>query len=303
MHNRHSFDLQLLTVLQAIAQTGSVSGAGRHLNMSQPAVSRSLARLRMMFEDPLFVRRGNAMEPTPRGVGVCAQAGEVLAAVDGMLQPARFEPCLSTKDVTLCLGEFGETVVLPQLLDAFARIAPNVLLRTVMMQGEALEDALAEGTIDLIVGDYPEIGGASLYQQLLFTHPFACLVRDNHPIAGNELSREEFQDLDHVTVREDDWCQRFLARRLIADGIRYQVNLQTQHFISLPAILKRSDLCATVPLALGMEFSLMTGLRVLRPIGIPDLQVRQYWHRRFHFDERSRWLRSMIVNSLGRKSA
>ena len=290
-------DLNLLPVIVAMMEQGSVSGAARQLGMSQPAVSSALARLRTVFADPLFVRTSRGMEPTPRTLALLAPTRVALGVVaNEILQNMGFDPASSEKTITLALTDIGEMVFLPKILECLRTEAPRTTVRSVTMPVAQIERGLELGEIDLAVGYFPDLKGNNFFQQRLFSHSFVCLLRATHPIKGNKLTPKQFMELEHAVVNAEGRSQEVFERYLQKQGIRRKVALTTPHFMSLPAIISKSDLVATVPLAVGTWFASASRIRMVRPpFDIPTFDLRQHWHRRFNNDPQSKWLRGLVA--------
>jgi DNA-binding transcriptional LysR family regulator len=289
-------DLNLLPVLVALVEEGSGSAAARRLKMSQPAVSAALTRLRDALADPLFVRTARGLDPTPRTLAVIAPVRAALALVNNeVMQGMSFNPATSTRTITLALSDIGEMVFLPRLLERLAGEAPNVSVRSVTLPPDQTVRGLELGEIDIALGYFPDLKGNNLYQQRLFSHGFVCLLRSGHPIKSNRLTPKQFVGLGHAVVRAEGRSQEVFERFLQKEGIRRRVVLNTPHFMSLPAIIAKSDLVATVPLAVGTAFAQAAQIRLVRPpFIIPSFALKQHWHRRFHSDPQSKWLRALI---------
>lgn len=290
-------DLNLLPIIVAMMEQGSVSGAARQLGMSQPAVSSALARLRAVFADPLFVRTSRGMEPTPRTLALLAPTRVALGVVaNEILQNMGFDPASSEKTFTLALTDIGEMVFLPKILECLRTEAPKTTLRSVTLPVSQIERGLELGEIDLAVGYFPDLKGNSFFQQRLFSHSFVCLLRATHPIKANKLTPKQFMELEHAVVNAEGRSQEVFERYLQKQGIRRKVVLTTPHFMSLPAIISKSDLVATVPLAVGTWFASTSRIRMVRPpFDIPTFDLRQHWHRRFNNDPQNKWLRALVA--------
>lgn len=292
------FDMNLLRVVTAIHDEGSVSGAARALGISQPATSAALARLRAVVSDPLFVRTARGMEPTPRAIRLVATAREVLNRVArDVLSEAPFDPATSTVNFTVAMSDIGEMVFLPRLLDHVRTHAPHASIRSVSVPPALLEEGLESGEIDLAVGYFPDLLKNNHFQQRLMTHYFICLLRADHPIRGAKLTMEQFLGLGHAVVRAEGRSQEIFERVLQARGIERKIVLRTPHFMSIPMIIARSDLVVTVPHALGMHFTRYeSNVRVVEPpFPIPPIELRQHWHLKFNKDPKVLWLRSTVA--------
>ena len=297
MQLRPPLDLNLLRVMVALADAGSVSRAASELSMSQPACSAALSRLRLSFGDALFIRTGRGMQATPRAVQLIEAARGVLARIDAeLLAPATFDATHQSGIFTLALSDVGEVVFLPKLLERLSVLAPDVAVRSVSLSHEATERGLESGDIDLAVGYFPDLSGHNLFQQRLFTHHFLCLSRANHPVRANSLTLEQFQQLGHAVVRAEGRSQELFERFLRERQIDRRIVLYTPHFMSIPFILQRTDLIATVPHAVGLAFSRNYGnLRMIStPFEMPRFDLKQFWHRKYQSDARNSWLRQLV---------
>lgn len=292
-----AFDLNLLRVLVALDETRSVTQAALALNMSQSGFSTALGRLRVAFDDALFVRSPRGMLPTPRAQGIVKIARPVLASVmESVLGPPAFDPGTMRTEFRLAMSDVAEIIYLPRLLRHLAVHAPYCSVRTSSLGTDALVSALEAGHIDLAVGYFPDLDSQAFFKQRLYTHTYACMVRHDHPIVADGLSKEVYSQLGHAVVtspaRSNEFFDKFLAEHRIAR----RIVLSTPHHLSLPAIVEFTDLIATVPLATGVHFARLGNVRLARlPFTPPRFAVQQHWHRLVNQDPRSRWLRSQIA--------
>jgi len=297
MAQRH-FDLHLLEIALALLEERSVSKVAVRLRMSQPAISTALAQLRRAFNDPLFVRTPRGMEPTPRAQALVGPAREVMLRVNrDLFANLRFDPETTEATLTFALSDVGEMVFLPKVLERLQRLAPNTSVRSVSPAPTELRYGLETGEIDLAIGYFPDFVKGNFYQQRLFTHQFTCLLRADHPIKGRRLTQKQFLELQHVSVRAEGRSQELFERYLLDKAIHRKIVLYTPHFMSLPMIIARSDLAATVPHAIGMYYSkALANIKMMSlPMrDVPQIVLRQYWHRRFHKDPRNQWLRKLM---------
>jgi len=290
-------DLNLLRVLVAIDDKRSVSAAAVELQRSQPSVSSALGKLRVFFADPLFVRSGNTMQPTPRAVEIMGPVREVLSRIGTDIVAApRFEPARSERPIVLALSDVGEVVFLPSILKQLRREAPGVSLRSVSLPADEVASGLEGGNIDLALGYFPNLRRHNFFQQTLFSDSFTCLIRADHPVKSARLSSKQFRQLDHAVVRAESRTEEVIERFLARSRIQRRVTLTTPHFASVPPIVEQSDLVVTVPVPLAQYFSTVSaGIRIVRPpFEPPRIDLKQIWHRKFHNDTRNRWLRLLM---------
>jgi len=289
-----TLDLNLLHVLVALGECRSVSAAALKLQKSQPAVSVALAKLRRSFGDPLFVRSGNSMQPTPRAADLVQSARSLLARVDAdMVASPAFDPETSRRTVTLALSDVGELVFLPAILRELHSRMPHAAVRSVSLHAPEVAAGLEDGTIDLAMGYFPDLEKRNFYRQVLFTDTYASLVRAGHPVKARKLTLAQYVALDHAVVRAESRTEEVVERYLARRRIRRRVVLTTPHFASAPMIVAQSDLIVTVPEPLARYFTRMSGdLRIIgMPFEPPRIALKQFWHRKFHDDARNAWLR------------
>jgi DNA-binding transcriptional LysR family regulator len=291
-------DLNLIPYLVALEETRNVSRAGDLLGVSQPRVSAALGKLREYFGDPLFVRTSRGMEPTAYALVLIPAARDALARIEhGLVAPRDFDPATSKHTFSIALSDVGEIVFLPRLLQEFARRAPLANLRSVSLPHADVERGLEAGSIDLAVGYFPDLRGTNFFQQRLFTHRFICLMRRDHPLASEHFSLKQFLACGHAVVRAEGRSQEVLEKYLAKRRLVRRAVLETSHFMSLPYILSRTDLIATVPHAIGYAYSTEHASIVLvePPLPLPRFDLRQHWHRKFHNDARTVWLRTLVA--------
>jgi DNA-binding transcriptional LysR family regulator len=293
----NKLDLNLLYPLLVLAEQKSVSAAARKLGKSQPAVSLDLGKLRKFFNDPLFVRSGNEMHPTPRAEILINSARDVLERLGAdIVATSAFDPATSDRVVSLALSDVGEVVFLPLILKELRRRLPNAMVRSVSLPASDMPRAMENSSIDLALGYFPDLQQGNFFQQTLFSDTFTSLVRVDHPTAGRKLSIKQYLQLEHAVVRaesrSEEVIERFLARR----KLRRNVVLETPHFASAPIVVAQSDLIVTIPEPLARYFSSVSAsLRVVElPFTPPRIPLKQFWHRKFHHDQRNRWLRTLI---------
>lgn len=290
-------NLNLLYVLVALDEQRSVSGAAQQLHRTQPGVSVALSKLREFFGDPLFVRSGNRMQPTPRAEVLISAARSVLQRVgaDIVANPA-FDPSTSDRPVTIALSDVGEVVLLPTLLHALRERMPKASIRSVTLPANEVTRELENGEVDLAIGYFPHLRKHNFNQQALYTDTFVSLVRLDNRARAEKLSLKQYLELDHVVVRTESRTEEVIENYLSRNKIRRRVAVTTPHFATAAIIVAQSGLIATIPEPLARYFSnLAAGVRVLRlPFDAPSISINQFWHRKFHEDERSRWLRALV---------
>lgn len=289
-------DLNLLRIFDALIRSQNVTLAGELVGLSQPAVSFALNKLRKLTGDALFVRTTKGMEPTPRAMKMADPVRHVLDVVrQEVFLLDEFHPASSERVFTLSLSDIGEMVFLPKLMKYLRSKAPHILIKSVSMPPARLEEAMAAGEVDLAVGYYPDITKANFYQQHLFTHGFACLVRTDHPEFKRKLTMKQYLNATHILIRAEGRSQELLERYFDDQKIKRKAGLIIPHFMSIPHLLPESDMIATVPSSCAKAFAKLGTTRLLElPFNAPVFDLKQYWHARYHRDTANQWLRQVL---------
>ncbi|HEX2511842.1 MAG TPA: LysR family transcriptional regulator [Xanthobacteraceae bacterium] len=293
------FDLNLLPVLVAIHEHGSVSLAAQHLGMSQSAVSTALAKLRLKYSDPLFHRVGHGMKPTTRTRALINPLREAMSRVTTTFTAeTHFNPRTTERTFTFAMSDVGEMVFMPKILQRVHQAAPRARVRSVAASAAQIERDLETGEIDLAVGYFPDLREKSFLEKHLFYHYFVCLLRANHPITERTLSLQQFLNLEHAVVYGAGRTNEIFERFLRAKKIHRRVVLETPHFMSIPSIIARSDLIVTVPHAVGMFVKdVHMNIRLAQPpMRTPKIDLKLHWHRNFHGDPKNKWLRELVAS-------
>jgi DNA-binding transcriptional LysR family regulator len=294
-----TFDLNLLPVLVAIYEHGSVTAAAQHLGMSQPSVSAALSRLRHQYGDPLFHRAGHGMKSTPRLRALIQPLREALRRMDETFatEPV-FTPGTTQRTFTFAMSDLGEMVFMPKILKRLRQLAPRAVVRSVAPSASRIGRALETGEIDVAVGYFPDLREKSFLEKHLFYHHFVCLLRANHPITASTLSMAQFLSLEHAVVYGAGRTNEIFERHLRAKKLHRRVALETPHFLSIPSIISRSDLVVTVPHAVGTFVKdVHMNIRVAQPpMRTPKIDLKLHWHRNFQRDPKNKWLRELVAD-------
>ncbi|HXD46553.1 MAG TPA: LysR family transcriptional regulator [Pseudolabrys sp.] len=296
--------LQHLRVLDVLLRERSLTRAAKALDVTQPALSKTLARLRRYFDDPLFVRVSHRMEPTPKAL-------ELAKPVAGILEQMRalrgdhvvFDPKTSNRTFQFCVVDAGVIKLLPPLLKRVATEAPHVRLRVVQLEGAHLESWLETGTVDFAMGAFPALG-KSIRRQFLWTEEYVSVVNRGHPRLRAAPTARQFAAENHViastmgTGHAHRLAERAMEAAIPADNILCRVPI----FIAAAVIAKHTDTVATLPLSIAAVLAGDLDLEIIKPpIKLPKIDIYQYWHDRFHRDPGSKWIRTIFA-SLFRQS-
>lgn len=291
-------DRRLLAVFDGIAQERSVTLAAEALGLPQPAVSIALGKLRAHFGDPLFVRVGALMEPTPLARELQPQMRQALAALDAAFgHRSGFDALTTTRHFVVGMSDISQIVLLPQLWARLRAEAPGVAVEAQALSPQTPQQ-LETGEADLAIGFLPQLD-AGFYQQQLFAQRYVCLVRRRHPRIRGKLDRARFEAEGHIVVSGAGTGHGLAERELERQGIRRRIALRIPNYTGLPYLIEGTELIATVPLRLAEVIVQRGHCRMFEPpLRLPGYDIKLHWHERLHHDPGHRWMRSVITGLL-----
>ncbi|HET8730207.1 MAG TPA: LysR family transcriptional regulator [Moraxellaceae bacterium] len=291
-------DLNLLVVLEAIHAEGSLTRAAQRLHLSQPALSHSLARLREALDDPLFLRQGNRMVPTPRTQRLMAPLHEALGLIGEAVQEgARFDPATARQEFRLGLRDVFEATTLPALLGRMAREAPRVRLASVRADRRELEADLADGRLDVALDVLlPLAADGDIRREPLSRDRLMVVARQHHPaIRRGALSLDAYLAAGHILVSSRRRGPGFEDQELARLGHERQVVLRCQHYFAACRVVESTDFLLTMPAQYATVANVGLANRLIElPVELPPLDVYLYWHASRDSDPANRWLREAI---------
>ena len=291
-------DLNLLIALDVLLAEGSVARASRRLRLSPSATSRALARLREATGDPLLVRAGRGLVPTPRAEALRARAHELVEEARAVLRPAeRHDLSTLVRTFTLRTSDGFVENFGPRLLARVGAEAPGVRLN-LLQKPDKDSTPLREGRVDLETGVLEPTLGPELRSQALFRDQLVGVVREGHPFAGQMVTLEQYAAARHVIVSRSGFDEDAVDRPFLPEGLTRHVACAASGFATALALARASDLVATVPelhtavLREGMaSFSI--------PAPTQPFTVSMLWHPRLDADPAHRWLRACLREVCG----
>ncbi|MGY2808787.1 LysR family transcriptional regulator [Bradyrhizobium sp. USDA 4506] len=294
--NLNSLDLNLLVALDALLREANVSRAAMRLNLSQPATSHALQRLRDLIGDPLLVRTGARMELTPRAQALRSPLAHALDQVRGLFVSDDFDAARSDRHFRLMMPDLAVELLMPPLMEKVTLIAPNVTIDVVPWRGPAIFTPEFARTIDLVISIGDSFKG--FHRQRLYTDSDALAVRRDHGVGTKLKKREAFLAARHVAVIIRGQNEDLIDTWLRAKGIERRIALVVPGYIEALHVTARTDLVAFVPRrlisALSKQLSLMTVTPPLDP-GI-DAQ-HMFYPTRAQMDPGSLWLRKLMLET------
>ena len=292
-------DLNLFIVFEAIYAEGSITRASLKMNLTQPAISHALNRLRQLFDDPLFERQGHVMVPTPLARSIIDPVRQSLRGFEVTLSGVeRFDATSSERVFSLALRDVLEASVLPPLMASVAREAPLVGLNTLQVGRRELESELAAGTLDAAIDILLPLSH-DIRHTLLATDQTVVLVRREHPLVRGGLDLDTYLKLEHIQTssrRRGPGLEDFELSRL---GLQRRIRLRCQHYFAACRVASQTDLALTMPERLARVVNQQFGNQMLPfPLQMPSLDIHLYWHANVDNDPASIWLRGQINDAM-----
>lgn len=286
-------DLNLLVPLEVLLAEGSVARAARRLRLSPSAMSRTLTRLREATGDPLLVRAGRRLVPTPLAIELADRVGQLVQDAAAVLRPAgKLDLARLNRTFTLRTSEgFVETFG-PALLQRVASVAPGVRLRF-LPKPERDGAPLREGAADLEAGVVDATTAPEIRTRVLFRDRFVGVVRPGHPLMQGTVTAERYASAGHIAVARRGLDRGRIDEALATAGIERRIHVVVGGFAAALALARATDLVASVPES--HTRALWAGLATFRlPAKVPQIVVSLLWHPRLDADPAHAWLRECV---------
>lgn len=291
-------DLNLLITLDVLLAEGSVAQAAKRLQLSPSAMSRALARLRETTGDPLLVRAGRGLVPTPRALALREQVSRLVQDAHAVLRPAQsLDLAQVERTFTLRTSEEFVENFGPALLARIAHEAPGVRLRFVSRTDKD-STLLREGSVDLETGVVDATASPEVLTQALFRDRLVGVVRSGHPLSQGEVSAQRFAAGRHVYVSRRGRVRGQVDDALQALGLTRQIDTIVAGFATAVALARDTDLIAAVPERYTAHQR--EGLHSFAlPLTLAPFTVAMLWHPRLDADLAHRWLRGCLREVCG----
>jgi len=296
------FDLNLLIALDALLREKNVTRAAERVYVSQPAMSAALQKLRDYFNDPLLVRVGREMQLTPRGLSLVEPVREALLSIQATLgtQPT-FDPATVKRSFTVIVTDEAAPRLMPPVLKRLAREAPGIQLQLEHVTQTTI-NRVEYGDADLCLClDSPRFFGLRAYPDTLRIIELAavrwvCVVSQDHPCVGDEMSEEQYMSLPHIFGRPSGYGASVdeLVHRLTNRNV--DVRATAQSLLELPFLICGTPLVATIPERLARILAPILPLKVFAlPFEVPLSKELVIWHKRNEPDPGHAWLRDLFI--------
>lgn len=274
-------DLNLFRIFDAVYQEESLTRAGEVLNLTQPAVSNALARLRVLYKDPLFVRTAAGMVPTPTAETIASNIRSALLLLNGSLDSAAaFDPVTAQRRFRIGAGDMTAAMLIPRLIQLTSALNLPLEIEVSQLRRETVVHELASGQIDFALDAIP-LADPQVITMKVLTDEYVCAVRPGHPGVSKRLSLAQYLALNHVhaSSRRQGVGQIDLALKRL--GKQRRIVLRTPFHLGLPHIVAVSDFAASIPRALARIHHLQT---LKLPFATPPAETFAAWHKSAHVD-------------------
>lgn len=286
-------DARLLRAFIATFEERNVTRAAARINLTQQGLSGMLARLREVFNDPLFVREAHGVVPTPRAEALYAKVKTVLDAMQALVEAEGFDPAETRSVFRVAAADYALSAVLPPLFEGIRNIAPKLKLAVEPLKIEDLGFQMRNGEIDLAL-TVPEFVPDTLRTESLFSDRYVCAFRKQHPLAGRKLTLEAFCSAEHLLVSPNRADFRGPTDDALARmGRSREVGLVVPGFLIALSLLENNDLIAALPeRLLRMQ---QNSLHIVEPpLEIPPFEIVCVWPERLHTDPLNVWFRELL---------
>lgn len=294
--NLRSLDLNLLLVFDAIYAERSISKAALKLNLSQPAVSNALARLRERLQDPLFERNSQGMSPTPRAKVLKEPIHQALDLLErGLRSDNKFDYASSEREFVIAVEDYGETVILPRLVDWLANAAPGIRIVIRPEPSAMLTQDMRDGIVDLAL-DYFALSNSGFNNKCVLTETLVTLTRQDHPDIADRLTLESYLEQRHVVITPRGRTSAMIDLALSKRGLKRKISVTVPHFLSMPTIVQSSNMVCTLPRRMAYKYADHFRLKTHAvPVNTPEFPVFLIWHDSFDSDPGHQWLRNHLI--------
>jgi DNA-binding transcriptional LysR family regulator len=292
-----TLDLNLLLMLDTVLTERSVVRAARRLHVTPSAVSNGLARLRAALDDPLLIRSGRGVVPTPRATTLAPARARALRDLDQAVHGDAFDPATTDREFTLAIADAGQVVKLPAMVSALDQKMPRARLRVLSIDTLFASGGLSGTEIDVAIGAGEM--GPGVHAQALFEERIVLVARAGHPTIRGRVTKAQLAALRHVEVQvAPGRVSRPLAASYASLGVARPIAVVVPTFAAAAAIVARTDLVASLPDSLLQVLAPRLALRrVATPLAPVGATIKLLWHERTDQDPAQRAFRDLLAHA------
>jgi DNA-binding transcriptional LysR family regulator len=286
-----TIDLGTLQVLVTVQECASFSEASQRLGVNQSTISYAIKRLRLAFNDPLFVRQGNSISATEKCEQLVQEARGIIEQLASLSSPAGFNPKTAEGTVTISCNHHERMFLIPDFVRQTQREAPNATIHIFESAVDGKQQ-LKQNTCDIVVGPVSIIGDV-YYRRRMFTDYYACVLDKENPLAQGELTLDRYIPARHVTVTHNGRWEGLYISALRAMDLSINPAVSVSSHDILERLIPGSELIATIPYRLARRLSDKLALRRF-PLDV-FIQIDMYWTERTHHSGLHRWVRQQLA--------
>lgn len=286
-------DLNLFIVFEVIYREGNLTKSATVLNITQPAVSNALARLRKTFDDPLFERQADGMKPTTFAQNLIGPVREALWVLNnGVIDTDSFNPETAKRLVRISMSDLSSALILSKLIPTLNRLAPGIVLEVQTINQDIVIDELSSSNLEFCV-EAPILVDQRLYHTPLFNDSFVCVVRNGHPAIGKKFTLENYLSLEHIHTSSRKTGAGHIDAALHSLGHKRKIKTRLQNYLVAPTLVMATDMALTIPRRLAQKYDLTI---IELPFKVQDMGLHLYWHKAKDADPGHKWLRELILD-------
>lgn len=306
--NVDNFDLNLLVCFDVLMRERNVSRAAEKLNVSQPAMSSSLKRLREYFADPLLVRTARGMEPTEKALILEPLVRQSLTMAEEVLSPNEiFNPLHSQRTFRILVSDYVEGILISALVAHIQKYAPQLSLDILTLSDGSFQD-LEKGAIDLAINNFDFIP-QSFYKRPIWKDSFSCLMALGNPLLA-ENTLQNYLSASHIWVSKtgigvatgmsQSSSRGWVDNTLEELGHERHISVFTRHYQIIPQLLRQTKLVATMPTRAALMYNDNAELVIAEPpFKIPEIEINMIWSPLLHHNGAHKWIRDTLIELAG----
>jgi DNA-binding transcriptional LysR family regulator len=296
--NIKSLDLNLLVALSALLEEKHVSRAALRANLSQPAMSRVLGRLRVMFADPLLVKGTRGMVLTARAITLNEPLQIILRDIENLVKPPAINPQEMQGEIVIACRDYELVTIMPQAINIISQQAPLLSIRIVQLIGDDLS-LLEQHKVDFVLAG-TNSSSATLHRHTLFNDSFVCALASNNPYAKQPLTLERYIQMKHCLVTISNVGMGIVDEILEKKNMQRNITVFVPYFLGALSVIEYSDLIITLPKRVGEWFANHGKIVLLEPpLTICSFAIHLYWHQRNHQNPIHQWVKEVIKKVSG----
>lgn len=290
-------DLNLFLIFDVIMQEQSVTAAADRLSMTQPSVSNAVSRMRHSWQDPLFIKHGRGIKPTPYADQLWRQISDPLHIITKANTPEMFQPATAKRQFRIALTDGMTSILWLPLRQKIEQLAPGIDIHAVPYKGDG-EKLLLDAEVDLVF-DFFSGTNKFIHSKWMLDFHYVCVMRPDHPLAHKPLTLSEFTHADHLFVSLSGDAKGAVDKALAEIGMTRRIAMTVNSFASTYPLIKETDLITVLPYPIVAKAVDNGDVIICKPpISLPPVKIMMAWHTRQNREPCLHWLRNTLSEIL-----